>query len=92
MYKLHIGIGHIGGGYSGYRINKKQPDTLRSNNRKWASIIRICSGCADPLRGYDTQRGYAFCISCREVLFPETVNQHKSVDKKYHQFRSRGHF
>jgi len=90
MYKLYETIRPVEDGYSGYRITEK-PGTLRSNTRKWDSIIRICSGCADPLRGYDSQKGYAFCPSCREALFPETVNQ-RTFDKRYHHLRPRGHF
>ena len=90
MYnKLSEVIRPVEDDYSENRI--KQSGALRSN-RKWDYIIRICTGCADPLKRYDSQKGYAFCYSCREALFPETITPRKSFDKKYHHLRSRGHF
>jgi hypothetical protein len=68
----------------GYRIYKKRPDTWRSKKRQWDYIIRVCTGCSDPLSQYDNQKGHAFCFSCREVLFPETVNPYKSFGQRFH--------
>ena len=92
MYnKLEEVIRPVEDDYSENRINDKQSGALRSN-RKWDYIIRVCTGCAEPLRRYDSQKGHAFCYSCREALFPETITPRKSFDKKYHHFGSKGHF
>ena len=91
MYKSYEVIRPVEDGYSDYRINN-QPGALRSNNKKWDYIIRICTGCEDPLRRYDSQKGHAFCYSCREALFPETITPRKPFDKRYHHFGSKGHF
>jgi hypothetical protein len=42
--------------------------------RQWDYIIcKVCTGCGKQLSRYDNLNGYAFCFSCREILFPETV-------------------
>jgi hypothetical protein len=94
MYKsnLHEVIKAIEACHENYRAYKMRADTRRSDNRQWDSISRICTGCGDPLRQYDNQKGHAFCYSCREALFPETVNLHKLYDNRFNHFRLRGHF
>jgi hypothetical protein len=72
------------------KAHRMRADTWRSNNRQWDYIIRVCTGCGDPLRRYENQKGYAFCLSCRQALFPETVNPRKSFGKRIHHLRSRG--
>jgi hypothetical protein len=57
-----------------YRTYKRRPKTWRSKSRQWDYIIcKVCTGCGSRLSRYDNVKGYAFCFSCREILFPETV-------------------
>ena len=53
--------------------------TWRSTNRQWDYIICIpCVGCGKPLGRYENLNRLAFCHSCREILFPETINPRES--------------
>ena len=52
--------------------------TWRSNKRQWDKIIcTVCTGCGKPLGRYENLNRLAFCLACREVLFPETVPPRK---------------
>jgi len=82
--KLYEVIEAIEACQGNYKVYKNQPKTWHSDNRKWDYIIRVCTGCSDPLSQYDNQKGHAFCLSCRQALFPETVNPYKSFGKRYH--------
>ena len=68
----------IKGGFERYKRNywvyKGRPAYRRSEHRQWDYIIcKVCTGCGSRLSRYDNVKGYAFCFSCREILFPETV-------------------
>jgi len=53
--------------------------TWRSTNRQWDYILCIvCTGCGKPLGRYENLNRLAFCHSCREILFPETVAPRES--------------
>ena len=86
MYEVTKAIEAYKDNYSAY---KRSPKVWRSENRKWDRIIRaLCTGCGKT----ENLKGLAFCFSCREILFPETV-----ADKKYRRQKSRyrtwrGHF
>jgi hypothetical protein len=73
-------------------IYEKKPLILRSQSRQRDYIIRVCTGCKDTLSQHDSQKGHAFCLSCREALFPESIKPRKSFAKRFRYFPSRGHF
>jgi hypothetical protein len=58
--------------------------TFRSYNRQWDYIVcTICVGCGKPLGRYENLSRLAFCRSCREILFPETVRDDESREKRF---------
>ena len=62
-----------------YSTYERRPKIWRSKRRQWDYIIcKVCTGCGKQLRRYDNLKGYAFCFSCREILFPETVRYQES--------------
>jgi hypothetical protein len=75
-----------------YNVYKMKPLSLRSHSRPRDYLIRVCTGCRDPLSQYDSQKGHASCLSCREALFPESIDPRKSFGKRFRYFPSRGHF
>ena len=57
-----------------YSTYERRSKTWRSKSRQWDYIIcKVCTGCGKQLGRYENLKGYAFCFSCREILFPETV-------------------
>jgi hypothetical protein len=66
-----------------YKAYKKRPNPWRSENTQWDYIIRVCTECGVMLNRYDSLKVHAFCYSCREVLFPETVTPSKAFDKDF---------
>ena len=78
-----------------YSANKphERPSNWRSENRQWDYIIcTVCTGCGKPLSRYENHKGLAFCFSCREILFPETVTLDKSRRQRFPYPRSGGQF
>ena len=71
-----------------YNANNKAR-ILRSPYRQWDRIIgTVCIGCGIKLGRYENLNNLAFCYSCREILFPETVtkkevNQRKFSNRKF---------
>ena len=82
------------GGYNrNYRVYKRQPAYWRSEHRQWDYIIcKACTGCGRRLSRFDNLKGYAFCYSCREILFPETViyQETRRFTSPYHDSRWHG--
>ena len=75
MYEPKKTIETYNGYYSPYQ---KRTKAWRSTNRLWDKIIcMICTGCGKPLGRYENLNRLAFCLECREVLFPETVRPRK---------------
>ena len=76
-----------------HSIYERRDKNWRSGHRQWDYIIcTVCTGCGKPLTRYENLRGLAFCVSCREILFPETVPRYKSRGQRFPYPRSRGHF
>jgi hypothetical protein len=89
MYEVESAIEVCNSGYNAY---KRRSEDWRSKHRQWDYIIcKICTGCGKALSRYDTLKGHAFCYQCRQILFPETVNTHKSYGKRFRIPRSSGH-
>jgi hypothetical protein len=62
-----------------YSTYERRSKTWRSKSRQWDYIIcKVCTGCGKQLSRYDNLKRYAFCFSCREILFPETVINQES--------------
>lgn len=52
----------------------KMPKNWRSSSRQWEYLVcTVCAGCGKPLGRYENLNRLAYCKSCREILFPETV-------------------
>ena len=76
-----------------HSIYERRDKNWRSRNRQWDYIIcTVCTGCGKPLSRYENLRGLAFCVSCREILFPETVTRYKSRSQRFPYARPRGQF
>ena len=48
---------------------KKRP----ARRRKMILLRRVCNTCGRTLSRYDNLKNYAYCYSCRRILFPETT-------------------
>ena len=86
MYEVKSAIEIVNKGYDGYR---PRPVYCRSKDRQWDYIIRrVCTGCGKPLNRYDTRKGHAYCLQCRQNLFPETVNPYEFYSHRFRHRRS----
>ena len=63
----------------GDKTYKKERSHIGSYRGQWDKIICIlCTGCKKPLGRYENFNRLAFCHSCREILFPETITPRDS--------------
>jgi hypothetical protein len=68
-----------------YIVEKKE--TFPSESRQWDRIIgKVCTGCGAALGRYEHENRFAFCLECRTILFPETVNRDETHRKRYSRF------
>jgi len=57
-----------------YKLPEKRDQNWRSPHRQWDRIIcRVCAGCGKQLGRYENRKNLAFCYSCREILFSDTI-------------------
>ena len=78
------------GYYSAYEI---EPNVQIPDNRQWDRIIcTLCAGCGKPLSRHDNFNRHAYCMECREILFPETVASKEFLKRGSNQDRGKGHF
>ena len=65
---------HKGG--KGFDSRASYERAFHSGAYKWDYIARIiCIGCGKTLSDYDNLHGFAMCLNCRKVLFPETIHR-----------------
>ena len=92
-YKIYEVIKAIESCQRDYSVNESRDNSWRSKNRQWDYIIcTVCTGCGKRLSPYENHKGLAFCFSCREILFPETVTLDKSRRQRFPYPRSGGQF
>ena len=92
-YKIYDDIKAIESCQRDYSVRESRENSWRSGHRQWDYIIcTVCTGCGKPLSRYENLRGLAFCVSCREILFPETVTPYKSQRQRLPYARPRGQF
>jgi len=87
MYEVIKAIEACQKKYGEYYANSSDQ---RSGNRRWDYIIQtVCVGCEKPLGRYENLNRLAYCKSCREILFPETVDfeERHSQRSPYRKFR-----
>ena len=86
MQKVIDAVNAISAKY--YKANN-EVGVWRSSYRQWDRIIgTVCIGCGIKLGRYENLNNLAFCFSCREILFPETVTkkevkQRESGNRKF---------
>ena len=92
-YKMHEDMKASEAYQKRYNAYDRRHKSWRSGRRQWDYIIcKTCIGCGKPLSRYENLRGLAFCFSCREILFPETIPPYKYRDRRYLYPAPRGHF
>jgi hypothetical protein len=90
MYEIKKAIEAYQGRYS---IYEKRGEDKRKSTKKWDFIIRsVCTGCGKTLHRYDNLNRYAFCYSCRRILFPETISSGRASRDRSRYHRPRGGF
>jgi hypothetical protein len=58
----------------------------KADKRQWDYIIRtVCIGCGETLGREENLSRFAYCASCREVLFPETIAPEKIKLRSFHR-------
>ena len=88
-YQINDAIKAYNGSKTAYR---KMPPPKRKRKGQWDSIIRIiCIGCGRTLGRYENLHRFAYCFTCRKVLYPETVYSVKTAQSRPLSSHSRGH-
>ena len=78
--------------YDGNRPYGKS-ENWRSAKRQWDRIVCIvCTGCGKPLSRYENLNRMAFCLDCREVLFPETIGPREALRRKVREVKRGGDY
>ena len=92
-YKMYEDI-KAGKVYQGqYKRYERSYQNRQPGRRQWDYIIsKVCIGCGKPLSRHENLKGLAFCFSCRQVLFPETINPYKYGTRRYFSRPLREHF
>ena len=82
-------------GYGPYNGNRSyvKSESWRSPKRQWDRIVHfVCTGCGKPLSRYETVNKLAFCLDCREVLFPETIGPKEALQRKVREVKRKGDY
>lgn len=76
MESVNRAIAMANGSYFAYE-RKSQYDP--EPKKKWDKVLRaVCMGCGKTLSGWEVKNHWAYCYSCRKILFPGTLEVRES--------------